>query len=60
MSFHDLTLGIALGALQVPVGFHRFEPVEWNGIAPAPGNVLPDKEFRSVAPRGFPGGRTLP
>jgi hypothetical protein len=39
-SCDDLTLGITRGRLCVPVGLHRFEPVEWNGITSAPGNSI--------------------
>src|SRR5207253_11211302 len=35
----NLTLGITRGA-RAPVGLHRFEPVEWNGITSAPGNSI--------------------
>src|SRR5258708_23059666 len=37
--------------LRAPLGFHRFEPVEWNGIAPAPGNVTyPTRNFATLGP----------
>ena len=30
----------------MPVGFHRFEPVDWNGVATVPGNVTyPTRNF---------------
>ena len=36
---------------QVPVGFHRFEPVECNGVATAPGNVTyPTRNFATLGP----------
>jgi hypothetical protein len=32
-------------------GFHRFEPVEWNGVATAPGNVTyPTRNFATLGP----------
>ena len=36
--------------LQEPLlGFHRFEPVKWNGVATAPGNVTyPTRNFALV------------
>ncbi len=42
-----LTLGIALDVLQQPsLGFHRFEPVDWRGVATALGNVTyPTRNF---------------
>ena len=36
---------------QAPCGFHRFEPVEWNGVATAPGNVTyPTRNFATLGP----------
>ena len=38
--------------LHAPVGLHRFEPVEWNGIASAPGNVTyPTRNFARFIPQ---------
>src|SRR5437667_6352670 len=35
--------------LRASRGFHRFEPVEWVGIAPAPGNVTyPTRNFARI------------
>ena len=32
-------------------GFHRFEPVKWNGVATAPGNVTyPTRNFATLGP----------
>ncbi len=52
MSLSNLTLGIALDALaQTPLGFHRFEPVIWNDVAIAPGNVTyPTRNFATLGP----------
>ena len=38
--------------LQKPsLGFHRFEPVDWNGVATAPGNVTyPTRNFATLGP----------
>ena len=55
----DLTLGIALDACTASVGFHRFEPVDECDRSHSGQFHLPDKEFRSVGPPGFPGGWTL-
>ena len=55
----DLTLGIARDACTAPVGFHRFEPVDECDRSHSGQFDLPDKEFRSVGPQGFPGGWTL-
>ena len=42
---------LPLARLRAPVGFHRFEPVEWNGITPAPGNVTyPTRNFATLGP----------
>src|ERR1700676_2148777 len=38
-------------SLQTSCGFHRFEPVEWNGVATAPGNVTyPTRNFATLGP----------
>ena len=45
-SFMILPSVLPLARLRAPVGFHRFEPVEWNGIAPAPGSFdYPTRNF---------------
>src|SRR6266851_4441556 len=34
-----------------PGGLHRFEPVEWNGITSAPGNITyPTRNFATLGP----------
>ncbi len=36
---------------EAPLGFHRFEPVDWNGVATAPGNVTyPTRNFATLGP----------
>src|SRR5215475_1270359 len=46
---HDLTLGITRNPPAGLVGLHRFEPVERNWIAPAPGNVTyPTRNFAQI------------
>src|SRR5215813_13399470 len=52
MCRHDLTLGMARGVCTKPVGFHRVEPVEWNGIASVPGNLTyPTRNFAQLVLR---------
>src|SRR6266540_1711628 len=37
--------------LRTSGGLHRFEPVEWNGIAPAPGSLIyPTRYFATLGP----------
>ena len=49
---YDLTLGITRDApARAPGGLHRFEPVEWNGVTTAPGNVTyPTRNFATLGP----------
>jgi hypothetical protein len=52
IAISNLTLGIALDApVQTSLGFHRFEPVIWNDVAIAPGNVTyPTRNFATLGP----------